>query len=273
MTTGTVTSPETLTNAEVGKGLGRVVSDSVVMTKRNLLKYLRIPTLLLFSTIQPVMFVLLFVFVFGGAVQFAGATNYATFLLPGIFVQTAIFGSTNTGIGLAEDINKGIIERFKSLPMAQSSVLLGRTLSDSVRNTFVVVLMTAVGYLVGFRFEGSFAQSVTALALAVLYGFAFTWISAWIGLTVRDVETAQAAGFVWVFPLTFASSAFVPTETMPSWLQGFADVNPVTIAVNTLRKLTFGESPTPDLWWMLAWIAGILAVFVPLAVRQYNKTV
>lgn len=267
MTTKTTTQPLT------DRGVARLISDVAVMTRRNLVKYRRIPTLLLFSTIQPVMFVLLFVFVFGGAVQFGGTTNYATFLLPGIFAQTAIFGSTNTGIGLAEDINKGIIERFKSLPMAQSAVLLGRTLSDAVRNTFVVILMTVVGYIVGFRFQGSLGQAVAALLLAVLFGFAFSWISAWIGLTVRDVETAQAAGFIWVFPLTFASSAFVPTETMPSWLQGFADINPVTTAVNTLRALTFGESPTPDLWWMLAWIAGILGVFVPLAVRQYKKAV
>ncbi len=268
MTTDTAPTP-----AAPPRGLGRVASDAAVMTKRNLLKYRRIPTLLLFSTIQPVMFVLLFVFVFGGAVQFGGATNYATFLLPGIFAQTAIFGSTNTGIGLAEDINRGLIERFKSLPMSQSAVLVGRTLSDAARNTFVVILMTIVGYLVGFRFEGSALQAVAALALAVLFGFAFSWISAWIGLTVRDVETAQAAGFIWVFPLTFASSAFVPTETMPGWLQGFADVNPVTVAVNTLRSLTFGQSPTPDLWWMLAWVGAILAVFVPLAVRQYRRAV
>ncbi len=266
-------SIETIPSSAMGRGPSRALSDTAVMTKRNLLKYRRIPTLLLFSTIQPVMFVLLFVFVFGGAVQFGGATNYATFLLPGIFAQTAIFGSTNTGIGLAEDMNKGLIERFKSLPMSQSSVLLGRTLSDSVRNTFVVFLMTVVGYLVGFRFEGSLFQAVAALALAVLFGFAFSWISAWIGLTVKDVETAQAAGFIWVFPLTFASSAFVPTSTMPGWLQGFADINPVTVAVNTLRSLTFGQSPTPDLWWMLAWIAAILAVFVPLAVRQYRSAV
>lgn len=252
---------------------GRIVSDALVMTKRNLRKYQRIPSLLLFSTIQPVMFVLLFVFVFGGALQFGGATNYATFLLPGVFAQTVIFGSTNTGIGLAEDINKGLIDRFRSLPMSRSAVLLGRTLSDAVRNLFVVILMTIVGYIVGFRFEGTAVQALAALVLAVLLGFAFSWISAAIGLSVRDVETAQAAGFIWVFPLTFASSAFVPTETMPTWLQGFADINPVTVAVNTLRKLTFGESATPDLWYMLAWIAGILAVFIPLAVRSYRKAV
>ncbi len=259
--------------APASPGLGRTASDALVMTRRNLLKYRRIPTLLLFSTIQPIMFVLLFVFVFGGAVQFGGATNYATFLLPGIFIQTAIFGSTQTGIGLAEDINKGLVDRFRSLPMSRSAVLLGRTLSDSARNTFVVILMTIVGYLVGFRFEGGPFRAVAALALAVLFGFAFSWISASIGLSVKDVETAQAAGFVWVFPLTFASSAFVPTQTMPGWLQAFADINPVTVSVNTLRALTFGTPVTPDLWQMLAWIGGILAVFVPLAVRQYRRAV
>jgi ABC-2 type transport system permease protein/oleandomycin transport system permease protein len=266
MTTETTTTP-------TYGGVQRAATDALAMTKRNLLKYVRIPTLLLFSTIQPVMFVLLFVFVFGGAVQIAGATNYATFLLPGIFIQTAVFGSTNTGIGLAEDINKGIIDRFRSLPMSRSAVLVGRTLSDACRNIFVVILMTIVGYMVGFRFEGSFVQAVLALFLAVLFGFAFSWISAAIGLSVRDVETAQAAGFIWVFPLTFASSAFVPTETMPTWLQGFADINPVTVAVNTLRALTYGQSPTPDLWWMLAWVGGILAVFIPLSVRAYRKAV
>lgn len=265
MTTDTPTKP--------AGGMRRTVSDAMVMTKRNLRKYQRIPTLLLFSTIQPVMFVLLFVFVFGGAVQFGGATNYATFLLPGIFAQTAVFGSTNTGIGLAEDINKGLIDRFRSLPMSRSAVLLGRTLSDSVRNVFVIILMTIVGYLVGFRFEGGFLRAIAALGLAVLFGFAFSWISAAIGLSVRDVETAQAAGFIWVFPLTFASSAFVPTETMPSWLQGFADINPVTVTVNTLRSLTFGTPVTPDLWWMLAWVAGILLVFVPVSVRAYRQAV
>jgi len=254
-------------------GLPRVVTDALVMTRRNLLKYRRIPTLLFFSTIQPIMFVLLFVYVFGGAVEFGSARNYATFLLPGIFAQTSVFGSTTTGIGLADDINKGLIERFRSLPMSRSAVLIGRTLSDSARNLFVVVLMTIVGYLVGFRFEGGPLRAVAALALAVLFGFSFSWISAAIGLSVRDVETAQAAGFVWVFPLTFASSAFVPTETMPSWLQAFARVNPVTVTVDTLRALTLGEPATPSLWYMLAWIAGILAVFVPLAVRQYRRAV
>jgi len=248
----------------------RLVSDAAVMTKRNLLKYRRVPTLLVFSTVQPVMFVLLFVYVFGGAIQVPGA-NYTNFLMAGIFVQTSIFGSTQTGVALADDMNRGLVDRFRSLPMSRSAVLIGRTLSDSVRNLFVVVLMTGVGYLVGFRFQGGFVNAIGALLLAVLFGFAFTWISATIGLSVRDVESAQAATFVWVFPLTFASSAFVPVAGFPGWLQAFAKANPITIAVDAIRALVLGTPLTPRLWQALAWIFLLVAIFVPLAVRQYRK--
>jgi ABC-2 type transport system permease protein/oleandomycin transport system permease protein len=250
----------------------RVIADSVVMTKRNLLKYPRIPTLLVFSTIQPIMFVLLFTYVFGGAIAVPGG-NYVDFLLPGIFVQTAVFGSTQTGVGLAEDMNKGLIERFRSLPMTRSAVLVGRTVSDGVRNLFVVWLMTIVGYLVGFRFHGSLVQSAAAIVIAVLFGFAFSWISAWIGMAVNDVETAQVAGFVWIFPLTFASSAFVPVESMPGWLQTLTKANPVTVTVDTIRALVLDTPVTPHLWYSLAWILGILIVFIPLAVRAYRRAV
>jgi ABC-2 type transport system permease protein/oleandomycin transport system permease protein len=248
----------------------RLVSDAAVMTKRNLLKYRRVPTLLVFSTIQPVMFVLLFVYVFGGAIQVPG-TNYTNFLMAGIFVQTSIFGSTQTGVGLADDMTRGLVDRFRSLPMSRSAVLIGRTLSDSVRNLFVVVLMTGVGYVVGFRFQGGVVNAIGALLLAVLFGFAFTWISATIGLSVRDVESAQAATFVWVFPLTFASSAFVPIAGFPGWLQAFSKINPITIAVDAIRALVLGTALTPRLWQALAWIAVLLAIFIPLAVRQYRK--
>ncbi len=250
----------------------RVLTDALVLTRRNLLKYPRIPTLLLFSTIQPVMFVLLFVFVFGGAIQIPGV-DYKNFLMPGIFVQTAIFGSTQTGVGLAEDMNKGIIDRFRSLPMARSAVLVGRTASDATRNMFVVVLTTLVGYIVGFRFQAGPVKALAAMLLAVAFGYAFSWISASIGLSVRDVETAQAAGFVWVFPLVFASSAFVPVETMPGWLQAFAEINPVTVTVDALRAMVLGTPLTPSLWYALAWIAAILCVFIPLSVRQYRRAV
>ena len=165
--------------------------------------------------------------------------------MPGIFVQTVVFGSTQTGVGLAEDLSKGMIDRFRSLPMARSAVLAGRTLGDSVRNTFVVLLMTVVGVLVGFRFLAGFVPAVAALVLVVAFGFAFTWISAMIGLAVHDVESAQTAGFIWVFPLVFASTVFVPLSSMPGWLQAFARINPITCTANAVRALTVGGPDHP----------------------------
>ena len=246
------------------------VTDAAAVTRRNLYRYIRVPTLLLFSTIQPVMFVLLFTYVFGGAIQVPGV-DYVDYLMAGILAQTVIFGSTQTGVGLAEDMSRGMIDRFRSLPMARSAVLAGRTLSDTVRNLFVVALMLVVGTLVGFRFHAGPVAAVGAVALALAFGLAFSWISAFIGLSVRDVESAQAAGFVWVFPLVFASSAFVPTESMPGWLRAFTQVNPVTITVNALRALTLGGPVTRPLLQSLAWIGGILLVFVPLAVNRYRR--
>jgi ABC transporter DrrB family efflux protein len=257
-----------------------VLSDAVVMTWRNLLKYKRVPTLLVFSTIQPVMFVLLFAFVFGGAIPIPGL-DYKDYLMPGIFVQTVVFGSMQTGVGLAEDLSKGMIDRFRSLPMARSAVLAGRTSGDAVRNLFVVLLMTGVGYLIGFRFHAGLLWAVAAMAIAVAFGTAFSWVSANIGLALRDVESTQAASFVWVLPLVFASSAFVPVITMPGWLQAWAKVNPVSVTVDAVRFLTLGPdlahtaglqgSTTTHVLQALAWIAGILLVFAPLAVRRYRK--
>ena len=246
-------------------------TDAAAVTRRNLYRYIRVPTLLLFSTIQPVMFVLLFTYVFGGAIQVPGVDNYVDYLMAGILAQTVIFGSTQTGVGLAEDMSRGMIDRFRSLPMARSAVLAGRTLSDTVRNLFVVMLMLVVGTLVGFRFHAGVVPAIGAVALALAFGLAFSWISAFIGLSVRDVESAQAAGFVWVFPLVFASSAFVPVESMPGWLQSFARINPVTVTVNALRALTLGGPITKPLLQSLAWIAAILLVFVPLAVNRYRR--
>lgn len=259
-----------------------VISDAWAITKRNLLRYVRVPTLLVFSTIQPVMFVLLFRFVFGGAIKLPiPGVSYVDFLMPGIFVQTVVFGSTQTGVGLAEDLAGGMIERFRSLPMARSAVLAGRTLSDTVRNLFVILLMTGVGMLVGFRFHGGVIAAAAALAFALAFGFAFSWISALIGLTAGNVEAAQASSFVWIFPLTFASSAFVPVQSMPGWLQAWAKVNPVTVVVEALRALALGGNTATGLqggttlthvWQAVAWIVGILVVFVPLAVRRYRRT-
>jgi ABC-2 type transport system permease protein/oleandomycin transport system permease protein len=250
------------------------VSDALAMTRRNLIRYTRIPSLLVFSTVQPVMFVLLFTYVFGGAVRgLPPGIKYIDFLMAGIFVQTSMFGSTQTGVGLADDLSRGMVDRFRSLPMARSAVLAGRTLSDGVRNAFVVVLMTVVGVLIGFRIHAGLVPALGALVLVVAFGFAFSWVSAAIGLLARDAETAQTASFVWIFPLTFASSVFVPLLTMPGWLQGFARANPVTNAANALRALTLGGPTTRPVLYTVAWIVGILVVFMPLATMRYRKVV
>lgn len=256
--------------------------DGLVLTRRNLLRYVRIPPLLVFSTIQPVMFVLLFRYVFGGAIAHlpSGAHTYVNYLMPGIIVQTAIFGATQTGIGLAEDLNVGIIDRFRSLPTARSAVLAGRTTADLLRNFFVVMLMVGVGYLVGFRFQEGPIKAFLAIGLAVLVGFAFSWISATIGLAIKNLESVQAASFVWIFPLTFASSAFVPPKTFPGWLQAWANVNPVSIWSNTLRGFTLGSkylaSVNETIGGLVVksglWIALLLAIFVPLSIRLYRRT-
>lgn len=246
------------------------ISDIGVMTKRNLSLYLRLPQLVVFSTIQPVMFVLLFAYVFGGAIT-TPTEEYIQYLLPGILVQTVLFGAMMTGIGLAQDLSQGLIDRFRSLPMAPSAVLAGRTISEFVRNVFVTLLMTAVGIIIGFRIDHGILNFIMALGLTVLFGFAFSWVSAAIGLAVKNVETAQSAGFIWIFPLAFASSIFVPTETMTSWVRAFAEHNPVSYTVNVVRALSLGLPIGDSIWWSLGWIAGILIVFVPLAVNRYRK--
>ena len=277
------------TTEAVARRPGRIasaVADGLVLTKRNLLTYIRKPDLLVFSTIQPVMFVLLFVYVFGGAVEanLPPTIPYVDFLMPGIFVQTAIFSALQTGVGLAEDLSKGLIDRFKSLPMARSAVLAGRTAADTVAIVFQVILMFIVAWLVGFRFHEGIMEFLLAFVGAVSIGYAFTWVAAFAGLSLKSVEAVQAATFTIVFPVVFASSAFVPAETFPSWLQGWASINPVTIWVDTFRVLTLGELYTqapefPDvpalgtlLWQSIAWIAVILAVSVPLAIRVYRRT-
>jgi len=242
------------------------------VARRNVLRWVRIPTLLMFSTIQPVMLLLLFTYVFGGAIRVPGV-RYIDFLMPGLFVQTTVFGSVQTGIGLADDLSRGMIDRFRSLPMARSAVLAGRTTSDTIRNLFVVLLMVGVGYLLGFRFHAGLLPAVCAIALVLAFGHAFQWVSALIGLAIRDVEATQAAGFVWLFPLTFASSAFVPVRSMPDWLEAFAEKNPISIVVDALRSLSLGGPTATHVWAALAWIGGILLVFVPLAIRRYRRAV
>jgi ABC transporter DrrB family efflux protein len=246
------------------------ITDALVLTKRQLLQIPRIPEELVFATIQPIMFVLLFRYVFGGAIQVSG-TTYVNYLMAGIFTQTVIFGSTTTGIGLANDLQRGLVDRFRSLPMAKSAVLTGRTISDLVRNTFVVFIMWIVGLLVGFRPEGNAFSWLAAVGLLLLTSFAFSWISATIGLSVSSVEAAQSAGFIWLFPLTFASSAFVPTSNMPPWLKAFANHQPVSLVVNAVRGLLLNQPDAATIWQALAWCAGILVIFIPLAVRAYGR--
>lgn len=245
-------------------------SDIMVMVKRNLLRYRRLPRLIVFSFIQPVMFVLLFAYVFGGAIQ-SSSTAYIKFLLPGILVQTVIFGAMQTGVGLADDVSHGMIDRFRSLPMARSAVLAGRTISESIRNFFVIIIMVLVGYAIGFRIEHGFFNFFLGVLLTVLFGFAFSWVSASIGLAVKDVETAQSAGFVWVFPLAFASSIFVPLNTLSGVVKAFATHNPISYTVNVVRALSQGTPVGNDIWYSLAWIIAILLIFVPLSVNRYRK--
>ena len=247
------------------------VADALVLAKRNLIQIPRNPELVVFATIQPVMFVLLFRYVFGGAIN-VGATSYVNYLMAGIFVQTVAFGSVTTGIGLAEDMQRGLIDRFRSLPMSRSAVLTGRTLADLARNSFTVLVMLLVGLLVDFRPQGSPLGWLAALGLLLLLSFAMSWVAAAIGLLVRSTEAAQSAGFIWLFPLTFASSAFVPTHTMPGPLRAFADHQPVTIVVNAVRAFLLGQPVGSDGWTAFAWCAGILVVFVPLSVSLYRRT-
>lgn len=251
------------------------VSDTWAITRRNLIRYIRLPQLVFFSSIQPIMFLVLFNFVFGGAIgpdTPVPGGEYINFLLPGILAQTVLFGSLQTGIGLAEDMGKGIIDRFRSLPMSRAAVMAGRTFSDMIRNLTVAGIMISVGYLLGFSFQNGFVDAVLMIVLLLFFGYAFSWISAFMGMSVKDSETAQVAGFAFIFPLTFASAAFVPIDTMPGWLQAFANNQPVTHAVNAARYLALGIGSSAEVWRTLLWIVGILVVFVPLAVWRYRKS-
>jgi ABC-2 type transport system permease protein/oleandomycin transport system permease protein len=215
------------------------------------------------------MFVLLFRYVFGGSITVPG-TSYVDYLIPGVIVQTVVFGATSTAVGISQDMSNGIIDRFKSLPMARSAVLAGRTIADLVRNMFVVGLMIVVGTAVGFRFHNGFVPAIAAVLVALLLGYCLSWVFALIGLSVPDPETAQLAGFLPIFPLVFASSVFTSIEFMPGWLQSFAKVQPITRATNTVRALTQGGPITRDLLWTIGWSLATLTVFALLAVRRYR---
>ena len=249
------------------------VSDTLTITRRNLLVWIRVPAYLVFTVIQPVIFVVLFRYVFGGAIPVPGIPGgYVNFLLPGIIAQTAAFATFGTAISLAQELQKGVIDRLKSMPMARSAVLTGRLTADTARMLLTILIVVGVGYAVGFRFENGFGPAVAMIALATLFGVAICCISAFTGLAIGDEESVQAFGLIWLFPLTFLSSAFVPISTMPGVLQGFANNQPVTYVVNTMRALALGHLPVaPELWKSLVWIVGIFIVFVPLAVRAYKR--
>jgi ABC-2 type transport system permease protein/oleandomycin transport system permease protein len=248
------------------------VSDTLTITKRNIISYTRIPEALFFSTVQPIMFVLLFVYVFGGSIHTPGS-SYVNYLMPGIFVQTVAFGSVSTSIGLAEDLQKGLIERFRALPMARSAVLAGRTSADLCRNVLTVIIITIVGLIVGFRPTTGVLAYVAGILVILLFAYALSWGFAVIGLSAPNSEVAQVISFPLLFPLTFASSAFVPVSSMPGWLQGFATYQPVSVTVTACRALMIGG---PTATWVIQsvlWSVGLLVVLTPLAVHRYRTRI
>jgi ABC transporter DrrB family efflux protein len=252
--------------------LSHAVGDTAVLAKRSLLRIRRQPDLLVGYTIQPVMFVLLFVFVFGGAIDTPGF-DYVDFLLPGIIVQSVVFGGFVTALGLAEDMKKGLIDRFRSLPMTPSAVIAGRTIADIGANVIQLVVMLGVGLAVGFRFASDAPRVAAGIALLLLIGYAFSWVFAFIGLTASSPEASNAYGFTILFPMTFVSSAFVPVESMPSWLEPVARNNPFTTMVNAVRSLFIGTDAGNAVWGAIAWSLAIMVVFGLLATWRYRRAV
>jgi ABC transporter DrrB family efflux protein len=249
------------------------VSDTLVLAKRSLFRIRRQPDLLVGFTIQPVMFVLLFVYVFGGAIETPGYDDYTDFLLPGIIVQSMVFGGFVTALGLSEDLKKGLIDRFRSLPMWGPAVLTGRILADVGANAIQLAVMLGVGFAVGFRFTNSAAEVIAGIALLFLIGYAFSWVFAFIGLTASSPEASNAYGFTILFPITFISSAFVPTESMPGWLEPFAENNPFSTMVDAARALFLGTPAGNDIWLAVVWSLAIVAVFGPLSAWRYRRSV
>ncbi|MFC2035999.1 ABC transporter permease [Chloroflexota bacterium] len=249
--------------------IAQTFSDILVMAQRDVRRYLRLPQLLITNILLNVVLLLLFNYVFGGAIQ-TGGVAYIQYFLPGFLVQSVVFGSTQTSVGISEDLSKGLIDRFRSLPMARSALLSGRVVADALRYLILIALMIGVGYAAGFRFQAGFVSALSGIGLIVLFGIALTWVGVFIGISVKDVETAQVAGFVWVFPLVFASSLYVPIETMPTWLQVFARINPVSPMVDTMRGLAWGTDISSSLWKILVWDAGIILITLPLALRRYQ---
>ena len=249
----------------------RLVSDTLVIAERNLVRLPRAPDLLIAFTVQPVMFVLLFVYVFGGAISTPGYT-YVDFLIPGIIVQNIAFGGFVTALGLNEDLHKGLIDRFRSLPMARAAVLGGRTLADVVTNLLSAVVLIVTGLIIGFTFDTTVPEFLGGFVLLLLFGYAFSWVFALLGLLVSSPEAANSVGFLAVFPLTFISSAFVPVDSMPAGLQWFAEINPFTVMVDAMRSLWVGAPAGNSVWGAFVWSLVILAVFAPIAVARYRRT-
>jgi ABC transporter DrrB family efflux protein len=271
-TTESFPSDQVMTSkTEIQAGIGWLLTDSILLGQRNLKRILRSPDLIFYALFMPLVFMFLFVYVFGGAIHVPGM-SYRQFLLPGLFVQMVIFGSVSaTAIGVAEDMQRGIMDRFRSLPMTTSSVLMGRQITEILRNVITIAVMVVAGLLIGFRFRGTMAETLAGFGLLLLFGFAFSWLAAFIGLSVGSAQAAQSAGLVWLFPFVFLSSAFVPTQTMPIWLRVFAERSPITAIVNTLRAWFDGQSAGAAPWMALAWALGLIAVFMPLSIARFNR--
>jgi ABC transporter DrrB family efflux protein len=265
----TTATPATSTTSH-HSALRWVFSDVLTLAKRNLIALFRTPTLVVFAIIQPIMFVLLFRYVFGGAIPIKGV-SYVNYLLPGILVQTVIFGSVNTAIGLAEDLQKGLIERFKALPMARMAVLGGRTVADLSRSVVVLLIITGVGMLVGFRPSGGIIPYIEACLVMLVFAYCLSWGFAFVGLAAPSAEAAQAMTFPLIFPLVFASVIFVPLDKLPSWLQGFANNQPISQATEAVRGLMLGTPHGNTVWVSLAWSFGLIALLAPLAVNRFRK--
>ena len=266
-----------VTRAPSGSNLSWAVANVFTIAWRNLMAVLRIPEMLFFSTLQPIMFVLLFRYVFAGAIGPVDGIPYVDFLMPGIFVQTVCFGAVSTAIGLSDDLQKGLIERFRALPMSRTAVLAGRTVADVCRNVFVILVMTIVGVLVGFRPSQGVALYLVACLIMLLFAFGLSWGFAYVGLAAPNTETAQVMSFPILFPLTFASSCFVNPLTLPTWLRGFAENQPVSVIADAVRKLMVGYTPPyahSHLYlWAIGWTLLILVVMAPLSVRKFRNAI
>jgi ABC transporter DrrB family efflux protein len=266
-----IAEPTQIAAPGLGSRIRWGMSDTLTLTRRSLLVWLRVPAYLVFTVIQPVMFVLLFRYVFGGAIPVQTPGGYVNYLIPGIIAQTAAFATFGTAIVLAQELKKGVIDRFRSMPIARSAVLTGRLVADTGRMVITILIIVGVGYAVGFRFLNGAGPAVGMVVLATVFGVAIACIAAYTGLAIGDEEAVQAFGMIWLFPLTFVSSAFVPIASMPGWLQAFANHQPVTYVVDTMRALALGGPIAANLWRSLAWIVGIFVVFLPLAVRAYRR--